>query len=56
MQEIQLIQRLQIKQLSEYISVIHSHHETQCKCILRGKPVTPPLNLYFTFLGLSFVH
>ena len=43
MQEIQLIQRLQIKQLSEYISVIHSHHETQCKCILRGKPVTPPI-------------
>ena len=31
--------------LSEYIHFVHSHHETQDKCIIRGvmrqKPVTP---------------
>ena len=34
--KIRLIQCLYMKRLSEYIHFVHSQHETQEKCILRG--------------------
>ena len=40
------IEHLNMQRLSEYIHFVHSHHEIQDKCILRGvlwqKPVTLP--------------
>ena len=51
-----------MKILSEYIHFVHSHHETQDKCILRGilrqrpPPMTPKIHHCVSFSIKNNLH